>query len=87
MANKGKDIKMVSVWSSGLTNMPCLSTKKFAVQGEIDFYEIEALLKAFFVVWGGSQWSENYQLIDAGFNLVLSHVDAWYLDCGFGKIF
>lgn len=36
-------------------------------------------------MWGGSQWSENYQLIDSGFNLILSHVDAWYLDCGFGS--
>lgn len=36
-------------------------------------------------MWGGSQWSENYQLIDSGFNLILSHVDAWYLDCGFGN--
>lgn len=39
----------------------------------------------FLSVWGGSQWSENYQLIDTGFNLILSHVDAWYLDCGFGN--
>lgn len=33
VANGGKPIKMVSVWSSGLTNMPCLSNKNFAVQG------------------------------------------------------
>lgn len=37
VANGGKPIKMVSVWSSGLTNMPCLSTKNFAVQGKIFF--------------------------------------------------
>lgn len=36
-------------------------------------------------VWGGSQWQENYQLIDHGHNLIISHVDAWYLDCGFGQ--
>uniref|UniRef100_A0A1Q3F2V3 beta-N-acetylhexosaminidase n=1 Tax=Culex tarsalis TaxID=7177 RepID=A0A1Q3F2V3_CULTA len=36
-------------------------------------------------VWGGSKWQENYQLINAGFSLVISHVDAWYLDCGFGS--
>ncbi|XP_055610390.1 probable beta-hexosaminidase fdl isoform X2 [Uranotaenia lowii] len=36
-------------------------------------------------VWGGSKWQENYQLINAGFPLVISHVDAWYLDCGFGS--
>ncbi|KAG5678977.1 hypothetical protein PVAND_008592 [Polypedilum vanderplanki] len=68
IANGGQSIKMANVWSSGLTSMPCLSNKNFAVQ-----------------VWGGSQWSENYQLIDAGYNLILSHVDAWYLDCGFGN--
>lgn len=36
-------------------------------------------------VWGGSTWQENYQLIDSGYNLIISHVDAWYLDCGFGN--
>uniref|UniRef100_A0A336MDZ8 beta-N-acetylhexosaminidase n=1 Tax=Culicoides sonorensis TaxID=179676 RepID=A0A336MDZ8_CULSO len=59
---------MTAVWSSGLTNMPCLSNQLFAVQ-----------------VWGGSQWQENYQLIDSGYNLIISHVDAWYFDCGFGS--
>lgn len=48
MANGGKNIKMVSVWSSGLTNMPCLSTKKFAVQGEMNFLnKFLAILKIF----------------------------------------
>lgn len=68
VANNGQQVKMAGVWSSGLTQMPCLSSKNFAVQ-----------------VWGGSQWSENYQLLDAGYNLIMSHVDAWYLDCGFGN--
>ncbi|EAT36388.1 AAEL011517-PA, partial [Aedes aegypti] len=68
IANKGVAPKMVAVWSSGLTNYPCLSKNSFAVQ-----------------VWGGSKWQENFQLISAGFNLVISHVDAWYLDCGFGS--
>lgn len=36
-------------------------------------------------VWGGSTWQENYDLINSGFNVVISHVDAWYLDCGFGS--
>lgn len=36
-------------------------------------------------VWGGSTWQENYDLIDNGFSLIFSHVDAWYLDCGFGS--
>jgi beta-hexosaminidase Fdl len=56
VANKGQPVKTAIVWSSGLTSMPCLSAKNFAVQ-----------------VWGGSQWSENYQLLDAGYNLILSH--------------
>lgn len=68
IANNGKSPKMSIVWSSGLTNMPCLSKDNFAVQ-----------------VWGGSQWQENFQLIDSGYNLIMSHVDAWYLDCGFGN--
>ncbi|XP_059614024.1 probable beta-hexosaminidase fdl isoform X2 [Phlebotomus argentipes] len=36
-------------------------------------------------VWGGSTWQENFDLIENGFNLIISHVDAWYLDCGFGS--
>ncbi|ALC40696.1 fdl, partial [Drosophila busckii] len=36
-------------------------------------------------VWGGSTWQENYDLLDNGFNIIFSHVDAWYLDCGFGS--
>ncbi|KAH8280358.1 hypothetical protein KR018_003327, partial [Drosophila ironensis] len=36
-------------------------------------------------VWGGSTWQENYDLIENGYNVIFSHVDAWYLDCGFGS--
>lgn len=36
-------------------------------------------------VWGGSAWQENYDLLMNGFNIIVSHVDAWYLDCGFGS--
>lgn len=36
-------------------------------------------------VWGASSWQENYDLIANGFNVVMSHVNAWYLDCGFGS--
>lgn len=28
-------------------------------------------------VWGGSTWQENYDLIMNGFNVIISHVDAW----------
>lgn len=36
-------------------------------------------------IWGGSEWQENYALLQSGFNVIMSHVDAWYLDCGFGS--
>ncbi|XP_060658402.1 probable beta-hexosaminidase fdl isoform X2 [Drosophila nasuta] len=36
-------------------------------------------------IWGGSTWQENYDLLDNGYNVIFSHVDAWYLDCGFGS--
>lgn len=47
----------------------------------------QCLSKESFVVqvWGGSTWQENYDLINNGFNVIISHVDAWYLDCGFGS--
>ncbi|XP_054736757.1 probable beta-hexosaminidase fdl isoform X2 [Anastrepha obliqua] len=68
IANNNIEPRIVSVWSSGLTNTKCLPSSRFAVQ-----------------VWGGSSWQENYDLIDNGFNVIFSHVDAWYLDCGFGN--
>ncbi|XP_067631937.1 probable beta-hexosaminidase fdl isoform X2 [Eurosta solidaginis] len=68
IANNNLEPRVVSVWSSGLTNTKCLPNSRFAVQ-----------------VWGGSTWQENYDLIDNGFNVIFSHVDAWYLDCGFGN--
>ncbi|XP_036331673.1 probable beta-hexosaminidase fdl [Rhagoletis pomonella] len=68
IANNNVEPRVVSVWSSGLTNTKCLPNSRFAVQ-----------------VWGGSTWQENYDLIDNGFNVIFSHVDAWYLDCGFGN--
>jgi len=36
-------------------------------------------------IWGASTWQENRQLIEDGFKVIFSHVDAWYLDCGFGS--
>ncbi|XP_049963384.1 probable beta-hexosaminidase fdl [Schistocerca serialis cubense] len=35
-------------------------------------------------VWGGSKWNETLPVLLAGFRAVVSHVDAWYLDCGWG---
>lgn len=34
--------------------------------------------------WGASGWGEAPTVLQAGFRVILSHVDAWYLDCGFG---
>ena len=34
--------------------------------------------------WGASVWREAPPLLQAGFRVILSHLDAWYLDCGFG---
>lgn len=34
--------------------------------------------------WGASAWREAPALLEAGFRVILSHLDAWYLDCGFG---
>lgn len=68
LANNNVAPRIVSVWSSGLTNSPCLSRHNFAVQ-----------------VWGGSTWQENYDLLMNGYSVIISHVDAWYLDCGFGN--
>lgn len=36
-------------------------------------------------LWGGSDWQENYSILQNGYNVIMSHVDAWYLDCGFGS--
>lgn len=34
--------------------------------------------------WGASGWGEAPAVLQAGFRVILSHLDAWYLDCGFG---
>ncbi|PSN40104.1 putative beta-hexosaminidase fdl [Blattella germanica] len=36
-------------------------------------------------VWGGSDWSATSSLIETNIRLIISHVDYWYLDCGFGN--
>ncbi|KAJ8972724.1 hypothetical protein NQ317_000809 [Molorchus minor] len=35
--------------------------------------------------WGASQWPDTPDLIADGYRVIISHVDAWYLDCGFGR--
>lgn len=71
-ANHNENPKKVIIWSSPLTKRPWLTNyfdKKIHV--------IQS--------WGGSNWPETSDLLDDGYQVILSHVDAWYLDCGFGK--
>lgn len=70
-ANGGRAPELTLLWSSRLTRAPYLERLDAARLGV--------------QVWGGSQWAESRAVGDAGFRTVLSHVDAWYLDCGFGS--
>ncbi|XP_015597661.1 probable beta-hexosaminidase fdl isoform X2 [Cephus cinctus] len=71
-ANRDETPKAVILWSSPLTKRPYINT----------YFDPKT-----FVVqsWGGSNWPETPDLLEDGFRVILSHVDAWYLDCGFGK--
>lgn len=70
-ANGGKAPELVLLWSSRLTRSPYLE--------KLDS-------KRFGIqVWGSSRWPESRAVLDGGYRTVLSHVDAWYLDCGFGS--
>ncbi|XP_065167218.1 probable beta-hexosaminidase fdl isoform X2 [Atheta coriaria] len=71
-ANGGKRPKHVMIWSSNLTKRPYLT--KFLNKTEV-------LIQA----WGGSDWTETPELVSSGYNVIISHVDAWYLDCGYGR--
>lgn len=70
-ANGGRVPELTLLWSSRLTRSPYL----------------EKLDKKRFgiQVWGASQWQESRAVLDAGYRSIISHVDAWYLDCGFGS--
>ncbi|CAH1187182.1 unnamed protein product [Phyllotreta striolata] len=71
-ANGGKRFPHVILWSSKLTKRP---------------YVNKYLDKTRVVVqnWGGSQWTDTPELLSDGYKVIISHVDAWYLDCGFGR--
>nr|ADF97235.1 hexosaminidase [Ostrinia furnacalis] len=70
-ANGGKAPELTLLWSSRLTRSPYLE--------RLDSKSIGVQ------VWGASRWPESRAVLDAGFRSVISHVDAWYLDCGFGS--
>lgn len=71
-ANGGVLPEYVIVWSSNLSKRP---------------YASKYIDKERFVVqsWGSSQWPQTTELLEDGYKILVSHVDAWYLDCGFGK--
>lgn len=71
-ANRNKRPKRVIIWSSNLTKRPYLS---------------RYLDREWVVVqsWGSSQWPDTIDLLADGYTVLVSHVDAWYLDCGFGR--
>lgn len=70
-ANGGKFPELTLLWSSQLTRSPYLE--------RLDARNLGVQ------VWGASRWPESRAVLDAGFRTVISHVDAWYLDCGFGS--
>ncbi|KAL1493804.1 hypothetical protein ABEB36_009492 [Hypothenemus hampei] len=71
-ANGGERIPHVILWSSKLTKRPYLS--KFLDKNQVTVQS-----------WGASQWADTPDLIADGYKVLVSHVDAWYLDCGFGR--
>lgn len=71
-ANGAKPISSIIVWSSDLTKKPYID--KYLDKNKIIVQ-----------IWGGSSWPESQDLLSDGYRVIMSHVDAWYLDCGFGK--
>lgn len=71
-ANRDETPKAVILWSSPLTKRPYITT-----YFDPKIHVIQS--------WGGSNWPETPDLLEDGFRVILSHVDTWYLDCGFGR--
>lgn len=71
-ANQETPVPNIVIWSSDLTKRP---------------YSERYLNKKNIIIqiWGGSTWPETEDLLEDGYKVIISHVDAWYLDCGFGK--
>ncbi|KAJ8916342.1 hypothetical protein NQ315_005037 [Exocentrus adspersus] len=72
IANGNKKIPYIIVWSSKLSKRPYLT--KYLDKSNIVVQS-----------WGASQWPDTPDLIADGYKVLISHVDAWYLDCGFGR--
>ncbi|XP_049818252.1 probable beta-hexosaminidase fdl isoform X3 [Aethina tumida] len=71
-ANGGKKIPHVVLWSSNLSKRPYLT--KYLNKDNVVIQS-----------WGASQWPDTTDLNSDGYRVIISHVDAWYLDCGFGR--
>lgn len=71
-ANENHPIPQVLVWSSKLSKRPYIS--RYLNQSQVVVQS-----------WGASQWPDTPDLIADGYKVLISHVDAWYLDCGFGR--
>lgn len=71
-ANDGKSMSNIIMWSSDLTKKPYV--EKYLNKKKIIVQ-----------IWGGSTWPETTDLLADGYRVIISHVDAWYLDCGFGN--
>lgn len=71
-ANKDLPIPGIIIWSSELTKKPYIDR----------YIDVN---KVIVQSWGASSWPETQDLLSSGYRVILSHVDAWYLDCGFGK--
>lgn len=72
LANGNKRPKHVIIWSSNLTKRPYLN--KYI---DKDSMVVQS--------WGASHWPDTTELLTEGYKVLISHVDAWYLDCGFGR--
>ena len=70
--NNNEVPEAVVLWSSALTKKPYINTY---LDPKVHVIQ----------TWGSSAWQETEGLLDNGFRVILSHVNAWYMDCGFGK--
>ncbi|KAH1014712.1 probable beta-hexosaminidase fdl isoform X3 [Dendroctonus ponderosae] len=71
-ANGGVKVPQVIVWSSRLSKRPYIG--KYLDKNQVTVQS-----------WGASQWADTPDLVADGYKVLISHVDAWYLDCGFGR--
>lgn len=69
---KKQKLKNIIMWSSNLSKRPYLQK----------FFDKE---KVVIQSWGASTWPDTQDLLVDGYRVLISHVDAWYLDCGFGR--